>query len=184
VISRRVKRSFSVDVFRASSGRRVLGNQRVAHFGKRTESFSWNGRSRRVGDGLYYARLVLKGNGVRDTRRVTLQHSHGRFHPRPPHYAKESCTLLRSAKLYSPAWGGSNNVRLRAAVRLTRKGSITITIRRGGKLIKRFAIKRAGTKTHRVSLSPGRLPRGDYRVTIVATAASLTQRVTLTSRKL
>jgi hypothetical protein len=181
-VSRRVKRPFSVDVFRDSRGRRVLGNHRVAHFPKRTRSFTWKGRG--AGDGLYFARLVLKGAGVRDTRRFTLAHRHGRFRLRPPHYAKDSCTLIRSAKLSSPAWGGTNHVRLGAAVRLIRKGSVTITVRRGAKVVKRFRIKQAGTKTRRVYLKPGHRPRGDYRVTIVARAASLTQRVTLTSRKL
>jgi hypothetical protein len=69
-------------------------------------------------------------------------------------------------------------------VRLVRKGSITITVRRGRKVIKRWTITQAGTTTHRRFLKAGRLPRGDYRVTIAATAASLTQTVTLTSRKL
>jgi hypothetical protein len=103
---------------------------------------------------------------------------------RPPHYAKDSCTLIRSAKLSSPAWGGTTNTWLGTALRLTRKGSVTITIRRGNKVVKTFRIKQAGTKTRRVFLKPGHLPRGDYRVTIVARAASLTQRVVLTSRKL
>jgi hypothetical protein len=181
-VSRRVKRPFSVDVFRDSLGPRVLGNHRVAHFTKRTHSFTWTGRG--AADGLYFARLVLKGPGLRDTRRVTLIRSHGRFHVRPPHYATDSCTLIRSAKLSSPAWGGTTNIRLGTAVRLTRKGSVTITVRRGKKVVKTFRIKQAGTETRRVFLNPGHLRRGDYRVTIVARAASLTQRVVLTSRKL
>ena len=181
-VSRRVKRPFSVDVFRDSRGRRVLGNHRIAHFTKRTRSFTWSGRG--AADGLYFARLVLKGPGLRDTRRVTLIRSGGRFHVRPPHYAKDSCTLIRSAKLSSPAWGGTTNTRLGTAVRLTRKGSITITVRHARKVVKTFRIKRAGTKTRRVFVRPGHLPRGDYRVTIVAHAASLTQRAVLTSRKL
>jgi hypothetical protein len=181
-VSRRVKRPFTVDVFRDSRGRRVLGNHRVAHFAKRTKSFTWKGRG--AGDGLYFARLVLKGAGLRDTRRFTLAHRDRRFRLRPPHYAKDSCTLIHSAKLSSPAWGGTSHARLGTAVRLIRKGSLTITIRRGTKVVRRFTIKQAGTKTRHVYLAPGRLRRGDYRVTIVARAASLTQRVTLTSRKL
>ena len=181
-VSRRVKRPFAVDVFRDSRGRRVLGNHRIAHFTNRTHSFSWSGRG--AADGLYFVRLVLKGPGLRDTRRVTLIRRSGRFHVRPPHYARDSCTLIRSAKLSSPAWGGTTNVGLGTAIRLTRKGSVTITIRRGKKLVKRFQIKQAGTKTRHVFLRAGRYPRGDYRVTIAARAASLTQRVVLTSRKL
>jgi hypothetical protein len=183
-VSRLIKKPFSVDVFRDSRGRRVLNNHRVLHLTKRTRSLTWKGRGPKVGDGYYFARLILAGGGQRDTRRFTLVRSHGRFHLRPPHYAKDSCTLIRSAKLSSPAWGGTRHVRLGMAVRLTRKGSIKITIKRGKKLVKRFTIRRAGTKTRRVYLKAGRLPRGDYRVTIAATAASLHQHATLTSRKL
>jgi hypothetical protein len=183
-ISRRINRPFSVDVFRDSRGRRVLNNHRVLHLTGRTKSLTWKGAGRRVGDGYYFARLVLAGGGQRDTRRFTLVRSHGRFHLRPPHYAKDSCTLIRSAKLSSPAWGGTRHTSLGTAIRLTRSGSVTITIRRGKKLIKRFSIKHAGAKTRRVGLKAGHLPRGDYRVTIAATAASLRQSVVLTSRKL
>jgi hypothetical protein len=61
---------------------------------------------------------------------------------------------------------------------------VTVTIRRGAKLVKRSRIRQAGTRTRHVLLRAGHLRRGDYRVTIVARAASLTQRVVLTSRKL
>lgn len=181
-VSRRLMRSFTVDVFRDSRGRRVLNNHRIAHFTKRTASFTWNGRG--AGDGLYFVRFVLKGSGARDTRSVTLMRRAGRFHPRPPHHARDSCGLLGSAKLSAPAWGGSNHVTLGTAVRLTRNGALTVTIRRGGRLVKRFTIRRAGTKTRHVSLKPGRLPRGDYRVTIAAKAGRVAQTVTLTSRNI
>ena len=69
-------------------------------------------------------------------------------------------------------------------MRLVRKGSVTITVRHGRKAVKSWRITRAGTTTHRRFLKAGRLPRGDYRVTIAAKAASLTQTVTLASRKL
>ena len=183
-VSRLIRRPFSVDVFRSSRGRRVLNNHRVLHLTGRTKSLTWSGRGAQVGDGYYFARLVLAGGGQRDTRRFTFVRSHGRFHRRPPHYAKDSCTLIRSAKLTSPAWGGARHVGLGVAFRLTRKGSVTVTIRRGAKLIKRVTVEQAGTATQRVSLKAGRLPRGDYRVTIAARAASLKQQVVLTSRKL
>jgi hypothetical protein len=115
---------------------------------------------------------------------VTLIRESARFHVRPPHYAKDSCRLIRSAKLSSPAWGGTTHRRLGIAARLVRKGSLTITVRRGKKVVKRFRIRQAGTKTRRRYVTAGHLRRGDYRVTIAARAASLTQRVVLTSRKL
>jgi hypothetical protein len=177
-VSRRVKKPFTVDVLRDSRGRRVLGDHRVARFAGRTGSFAWTGRGARTG--YYTVRLRLGG----DTRRFALVRRHGRFHRRPAFATAAGCTLIRSAKLSSPAWGGTTGVRLGTAVRLVRKGSVTVTIRRGAKLVKRSRIRQAGTRTRHVLLRAGHLRRGDYRVTIVARAASLTQRVVLTSRKL
>jgi hypothetical protein len=173
-VSRRVRRPFSVDVFRASRGRRVI-SRRVAHF-KRTRSFAWN--ARRAGAGYYMVRLRLGG----DTRRVALVRRHGRFHRRPAIATAMGCTLIRSARLSGPAWGGTNGTRLGVAVRLVRKGAVTITIRRGRKLVRRATVRSATARS--VSLPPRHLGRGDYRVTIVARAASLSRRAVLTSRKL
>jgi hypothetical protein len=171
------RRPFTVDVFRNRRGRRGRAPRRPPHFANRSRGFTWSGRGAKAG--YYTVRLTAGG----DSRRVALVRSHGRFHPRRA-VAATSCRLIRSARLSSPAWGGSRNTRLGAAVRLVRKGSVTITVRRGTKLVKRWRIARAGTTTHRRLLKAGRLPRGDYRVTIAAKAASLTQSVTLTSRKL
>jgi hypothetical protein len=168
-VSRRVKRPFTADVFRTSRGRRVI-SRRVAHF-KRTHSFTWKGRG--AGAGYYVARLTLNG----DTRRVALVRRRGRFHRRPAIATAAGCTLIRSAKLSGPAWGGSNRRRLGVSVRLVRKGAVTITIRRGKKVVRRSTARS-------VSLRPRDLRRGDYRVTIVARAASLSRRAVLTSRKL
>ena len=104
---------------------------------------------------------------------MTLIRSSGRFHVRPPHYAKDSCRLIRSAKLSSPAWGGTTNRRLGIAVRLVRKGSVTITVRKGKKVVKRFRIKQAGTRTRPRLPQAGhpaarRLPRDDRGASRVA----------------
>jgi len=170
-VSRRVRRSFTVDVLRNTRGRHVLAGSRVARFTGRTRSFTWKGRH--AGAGYYTVRLRLGG----DTRQFALVRRHGRFHRRPAIETATGCTLVRSARLSGPAWGGANRRSLRVAVALVRKGTITITVRRGKKVVRR-------AHTGRVTLRPGHRQRGDYRVTIVARAASLSQRVVLTSHKL
>jgi hypothetical protein len=170
-VSRLVEKPFAVDVYRSSRGHRVLANARVAHFGARKGSFTWKGRG--AGAGYYTVRLKLGG----DTRQFALIRKRGRFHRRPATATRAGCTLIRSAKLSGPAWGGSNRKPLGVAVRLVRSGTVAITIRRGTKVVKR-------STASSFALRPDHLPRGDYRVTIVARAASLTQRVILTSRKL
>jgi hypothetical protein len=176
-VSRRVAKPFSVDVLRTTRGARVLAGSRVKRFSARTGSFSWSGRG--APGGYYVVRFRLGS----DTRQVALLRSHGRFHRRPA-LAARGCSLIRSAALSNPAFGGSNHARLRLAFRLLRKGAVTVTIRRGTHVVKRVRFGQAGTAAHRVTLKAGRLTRGDYRVTIAATAASLRQSVTLTSRKL
>jgi hypothetical protein len=176
-VSRSVARSFTVDVLRTSRGSRVLAGKRVVRFRGRKGSFSWSGR--RASNGYYVVR-VSSGS---DTRSFALLHSHGRFHRRPA-IATRGCTLIRTATVSRPVWGGSRHARLRLAFRLVRKGAVTITIRHGKRTVRRVRIGQAGTKTHHVSLKAGRLPRGDYRVTIAAQAASLSQHATLTARKL
>jgi len=175
-VSRRVAKRFSVDVLRTTRGARVIAGKRVAHF-TRSGSFSWRGKG--AANGFYVARFRLGS----DTRRVALYRSHGRFHRRPAMEAR-SCTLIRTATLSNPAFGGSNHARLKLAFRLIRKGAVTVTIRRGAKAVKRVRFHQAGTRTHHLSLRAARLRRGDYRVTIAATAASLKQSAVITSRKL
>jgi hypothetical protein len=176
-VSRSVARSFTVDVLRTSRGSRVLAGKRVARFSGRRGSFNWSGR--RASNGYYVVR-VRSGS---DTRSFALLRSHGRFHRRPA-IATRGCTLIRTATVSRPVWGGSGHARLRLALRLARSGSVTVTIRHDSKAVRRVRIRQAGTKTHHVSLKAGHLPRGDYRVTIAAQAASLSQHSTLTSRKL
>jgi len=69
LVNRRQKRSFTVDVFQQSAGRRVIGERRVAHFTNRSGTFSWKGR-RSLRDGFYFARFTMAlPGGVKDVRR-------------------------------------------------------------------------------------------------------------------
>jgi hypothetical protein len=175
-VTRRVAQRFSVEVLRMTRGTRVLTGKRVAHF-TRAGSFSWHGKG--ASNGYYVVRFRLGS----DTRRVALYRSHGRFHRRPA-MATRGCTLIRTATLSNPVFGGSNHARMKLAFRLIRKGAVTVTIRHGKRVVKRTRFRQAGTRTHHISLKAGRLARGDYRVTIAATAASLKQSARLTARKL
>ena len=175
----------TVDVFQTSRGRRVLGERRVARFTGRTAAFRWDGRGRHVSDGTFFVRYTTRVDGLRDIRRVTLRRSRGRFAVIRPHYARAGCDLLRAFKLSSPAFGGKRRA-LGIAFRLTEPASVEVTVRRAGRVVKRFAARpRPAGRTIRLSLSARGLRRGDYQVTLRArTPGGRTVTRTLGSRRL
>ncbi len=170
-------RRVAIDVFQHSSGRRVLGNRRVARFKR---AVLWNGR--RGGDGLYSVRFTMKlPRGLRDVRRVALVRRGGRFSKRPAFYRRESCGALSSFKLERPAFGRRG---LGVAFRLGSPARVTVDVRRGGTRVKRFVVKSGvAERTYRLRLKARR--RGDYVVRLSARLASgRVVRARLTSRRL
>ena len=175
--TRRRARRVTVDVFQHSAGRRVLGNRRVARF---TKAVVWRGR--RGSDGLYSARFTMKLPGrLRDVRRVALRRAGGRFTRRPAFYRRASCGAVTSFKLERPAFARRG---LGIAFRLGTPARVTVTVRRGGKTVRRFKA-RAGVagRTYRLRLRSAR--RGDHVVRLSARLASgRVVRARLTSRRL
>ena len=189
--ARRVARPVDVDVFQVSSGRRVLRERLVARYKNRTKGFVWNGRSnqagRRVTDGYYFVRYRMELSGQRvDTRRKALSRVDGRFAGKPSFYRRTTCGLLRSHKLTRPVFGGRRERDLRVSYLLTRAARVTITVRRGGKVVRRFKpVDRPGAKTFfRVLLDAEKFPRGSYKVKVVAQSGTTTQTSTLTARRI
>jgi len=184
LVNRRQKRSFAVDIFQQSAGRRVTGERRVAHFTNRSGTFSWKGR-RSLRDGFYFARFTMAlPGGVKDVRRVTLRRSKGRFANAPAFYARDTCGALRSYKLTRPVFGRGG---LGIAYRLTRGAdSVSIVALRGKRVIKRFTgLGTAGGRTYRVKLPARGIVRGAgvrIRIEIVRANARVTS--TLSSRRL
>ena len=177
-----------VELFRQSDGRRIVGERRVRNFGSRRGGFTFDGRGGRIGDGYYFLRLRLKAaDGSTDVRRVALRRSRGRFAVRPDHHRQASCELVRSFKLSSTVFGGRSGRPLGIAFQLTEPSRVTVEVRRGGKLVKRYAERMymAG-RFHRLRLAGGasKLPRGDYRVTLKAQRPGRSAEQVLTARKL
>ena len=154
----------TVDVFRVSVGRRIVGNRRVVRFASRTGAFSWSGRGRRVGDGIYFARFRARGA---ETTRVALRRRGGRFTGRPRFETRTGCGAIRAFKLERPVFGGRTNRALKLSYRLNRAARVTVTVTRGSRTIRSFRTTsdRAG-RTYRLRLPAERLRRGDYRVNL------------------
>jgi hypothetical protein len=181
---RRLDLPVTVDVFRVSDRRRVLRERLVARFRNRRSSVSW--RARGAGPGVYFVRVrMTRGGRPVDTHRVTVERTRsGRFRARPAHFRRDSCELLRKVKLERPVFGGPRRVPLRAAYRLTAPATVTVTVSRGGRVVRRTSARRPANRTFRFSLPSGRLRRGDYRVVIHAAAGERQAVSVLTARRL
>jgi photosystem II stability/assembly factor-like uncharacterized protein len=187
---RSVRKPVTVDVFQQSVGRRVVGERLVARFKNAKQAFRWNGRANRKGqkvrDGVFMVRFRLKvSNGLIDNRRIDQVRKKGRFSKRPPHYGREGCKLVTSFKLQRPVFGGTTRRTLGIAYRLLNTAKVTVTVKRGKKVVKRFRTRtRRGDRTHRLRFAKKGAARGDYKVTLRAKRGKRTLTRTLTSRKL
>jgi hypothetical protein len=180
----------NVDVFQVATGRRVLKERLIARFRNRKKAFRWNGRANRRGlrvtDGYYFARFRMRtASGRRETRRVTLRRSNGRFARRPDFYRRTTCDLLPSYKLERPVFGGSGGTPLRIAYQVRTRARAQVTVLRGKKAVKRFKARTVrANRTHRLRVPARSLRRGDYRVRITVGRGAGRVRATLVSRRL
>ncbi len=187
---RRIKAPVTVDVFRQSAGRRIIGERLVRRFSNRADGFTWDGRDakrRRVGDGYYFARFRMRvAGGQADTIRVTLARSAGRFVLKRAFHQRDTCGALQMFKLYRSVFGGRGSQPLRIGYRLSRPGEVTVTVAdRRRRVVKRFAARQvAAGRMQRLSVPARGLGRGDFRITITLRQGGQTITSTLTARRL
>src|SRR3954447_690912 len=179
----------SVNVYRQSSGRRVLGSQLVARFGNRKGAFNWNGRpnvrKRHVSDGFYVARLRVKVGRTFDQRQIALLRSHGRFHVGPAFVRKPSCAAVANFGLNKPVFGGTRNRSLKVYVVLHRTVKLSLTFTKGKRVIRTVKAKTRRPGRYTLTFKSKRLARGDYHVNLTAVETNKRRtRATLTARKL
>jgi hypothetical protein len=178
------RRRATIDVFRVSAGRTVLGNRRVALFRGRRKPFFWKGRGAR-GNGIYIVRFRARAPRGVDTRRIAVVRRGGRFRLAPRYYRRKSCGLLTSFKLERPAFGGRRNRALGIAFRLSRGARVGVRVHRAGRTVRRYrAVRRGARTTHRLRLASEGLARGRYRVTITVRAGGRRARATLHATRL
>jgi hypothetical protein len=179
----------SVNVYRQTSGRRILGSQLVASFANRTAGFTWNGKAnvhrRHVGDGFYVARLRVPVGHSFDQRQIALIRSHGRFHLRPPYVRQPTCAAVANFGLNKPVFGGSRNRSLRAYVVLHRTVKLSFAFTKGKRTIRVVKAKTRRPGRYKLTFKSKGLRAGDYQVKLTAVDASRHRtRATLTARKL
>lgn len=163
-----------VDVFSATRGPRTVRRalRRVVRFSGRTAGFRWNGRvrGRRVASGVYVVRFrAANPNGSSDVRSTVLERRRGRWLRRRAFETKSSCALVSTFRLSSPVF--SRSVPLGISIATTQPAAVRITVFRGSSKRALRSIS-ARTRTGRVAkfrFKAGTLPRGTYRLRVVAT---------------
>ena len=128
---RAVQRPVTVDVFKQTRGRRVLGEVLVARYTNRARSFTWDGRANRPGrkvtNGYYLVRYRMQlASGVVDVRRVVMRRKRGVFTrgPRPTAATRAGpCGRSRSSGRSSAERRTARCGRPTASARTPRSGS-------------------------------------------------------------
>jgi acyl-homoserine-lactone acylase len=151
-----------VDVFRVTAGRTLLGQRRMARLRGRAGRRALGGR--RFGAGIY----VVRFRGRRGQERVALRRRAGRWSVLRRFERTTPCGPVRRFKLERPAFGGRRNEPLGIAFRLSSRARVDVRVTRRGRLVKRWRSSRRAGITHRLRLASEGLPRGAYRVTLLA----------------
>ncbi len=154
------------------------GGRLIKGFARRSKAFSWSG-AKRLADGWYIARVGALGRTGRvDLREFAFRVSDGRVLVSKRGYAlRERCALLRRATLGSPVLRASPKVRVTLAAR----AKVSVTVSRGGRVVRRVNARTLKAGTRRVAL--GALGRGTYRVTVVARRGKQRSTATLAARR-
>jgi hypothetical protein len=179
----------SVNLYRQTSGRRILGSQLVARFANRKGGFTWNGRAnvrkRHVSDGFYVATLRVAVGRTFDLRQIALLRSHGRFRLRPAFVRKPTCAALSNFGLNKPVFGGSNGRSLKAYVVLHRTVKLSMTLTKGKRVIRVVKAKTRRPGRYTLRFSARGLTPGDYQVNLTAVETNKHKtRAKLTARRL
>ncbi len=182
----------TIDVFRQARGRTVTGEKLVKRYSKVRAGVRWDGRDaqgRRVPDGYYLVRFAARTSvGIPDERRFGLLKRGGRYTILSRHERRDTCGTLRRWKLYRPVFGGRTARQLVMSFRFAADARAAIVVRRGGRVVRRFAEQRyAGGVLHRKRLGRSfvrRLRSGQYGVTIVVRDGSRTITSTLRATRL
>jgi hypothetical protein len=175
-----------VDLFRVSDGRKASKPKKVASF-RESGSFTWNGKPKRgrLGKGTYFVRIATTApNGRLDARAVALERSGSKFKLRKAFQQPDSCELISSYRLASPAFGGGRALVVGFA--LTQPGKATISVYRGkGRkaVLKVSRTVKAANRFQRVGLATKKLRKGDYRVVLTVQAGDVKKSATLYAKK-
>jgi len=181
-LQRNTAQPAKIAVYRASNGRKALAPKKVASF-QVNESFTWKGK-KGLTKGDYFVQVeTVQTNGQLDRRSFAFKRTGSKFKRAKPFARNDSCQLISLFRLGAPVFGGKRPLRIGFA--LTQPGKVTVKVLRGSKTVK--TLRRNVTKANRavrMTLKPGGLRRGEYKIRITAQSGSGKQTSTLFARKL
>lgn len=172
-----------VNVYKPATATKVIKTRKVKRYSGLTGPVTWDGRDekgRRMGNGYYFARFLVKTRNGFDVQRVVLRRSNGKFSVRKPFDRRATCSTLRAYKLSRPVFGGTTNFPLRATFRLGRTADVEVALLRKGKVVSRVRRPGQAAGTRVTVRLKGGLRRGDYAVRLTAGG----QTTTLFSRRI
>jgi hypothetical protein len=141
-----------------------------------TKSFSYAPR-RALAAGTYVLRLrVRSASGLDDVRDLGFSVAGGHPATLPAHVARDRCTgALRSAALGAPVFGP----RLAVRFRLNTPGTVTVELRRGGRLVRRVVRRTQPVgSTRAVAIDARGTVAGAYSVRVRSGGRTITLRAT------
>ena len=164
--SRGPSAAFRAEVYQATRGRAAIKPKRIAQFTV-NGSYAWKPKGK-LKSGTYFARMTARGSGNRpDVRSVALKRTGRSFRLLKPFQRPDTCSEISLFRLDAPAFGPKR--KLTAAFTLAKPGAATIDVLRGKKRVKRIRVKvKSANRLQKVSISPKKLRRGDYRIVLRA----------------
>ena len=126
--------------------------------------------------GVFFARLTVRdANRARpDTLSFGFARKGGRFSARKPFQAPDTCDEISVFRLSAPAFGGKQKLGISFVLR--EAGKATVSVYRGSskKAVKTFKKTGKANRLAKVTLTPGKLRKGEYRIVLKAGKAKKT----------
>jgi hypothetical protein len=160
-------RAVGVEVFEAGGSKA----KRIAAFTVNGKG-AWDGKKSKSGK-TYFARITFRGNGARpDTLSFAFDRKGAKFSKRKAFQRPDACDGVPVYRLETPRFGGK--AKLGIAFTLAQAGKATVTVFRGKKKVKTFKKAAAPNRLVKITLSPKKLKKGEYKVVLAAGGKKLT----------
>ena len=168
---------FTADVFAVTKAGRT---KKVGHVtGNGSAAF----KASKLAKGTYFARLSSRGSGARPVvQGFGFTYNGKKFKARKPFQRADSCTLLSLARLGAPAFGGKAPLLVNFTT--TANATVKVVVKKGAKKVRAFTKKTTANRLARVKVSPRKLRKGEYTITITASAGGKRQSAKLSAARL
>jgi hypothetical protein len=153
-------RNVVVDVFEAGGKK----NKRIARFPINGKG-AWNGKKAKA-KRTYFAQVVFRGTNARtDTLSFAFERTAKKFKKRKAFQKADTCDAVPVYRLSTPRFSGK--AKLGIAFTLAQAGKAKVEVFKGKKRVKRFTKSAKPNRLVKLSLSPKKLKKGEYKVVLI-----------------